>query len=155
MGCDSYTIQLEHGDFIWTVNRRFKHFTALRRHLFLSRTQSVSFTITILMYVDWYLYLVCGYSGLRRGRVPALPLRPEIAVRRATGTVAERRKVRSVHWSGPTQVCVYIVLAWPGEVSGEGAGQSTTKETWGNGRYCSFIFYREFLLEKGMSWQSF
>jgi hypothetical protein len=68
MNPNLYTIQLKHGDFIWSVKRRFKHFTALRRTLFLSH-----------------------YRGLRRGRVPALPIRPDIAVRR-TGAVAERRK---------------------------------------------------------------
>jgi plasmid stabilization system protein ParE len=38
-----------------------------------------------------YLESVYSYRGLRRGRVPALPIRPDIAVRR-TGAVAERRK---------------------------------------------------------------
>ena len=37
----SYTIRLNHGDFIWTVKRRFKHFRALRSDLLLYKAQSV------------------------------------------------------------------------------------------------------------------
>ncbi|XP_062512561.1 phospholipase D1-like [Corticium candelabrum] len=70
-----YTIRLNHGDFIWTVKRRFKHFRALRSDLLLYKAQKGN-----------------RYQGRRLGHVPGLPFRPEMAVRHVTGQVSERRK---------------------------------------------------------------